>query len=152
MQIVCIPGYVCIVFPQLRERLSLLKVAQAEEEERKRKEIMSAKKVHCLFLSLVLLPVPHSQVRDVASASFPGWECCQCLIPRPGVCFQCLIPRPGVLPVPHSQVRCVLQVPHFLAGSVSSASFPGWECCQCLIPRPEVLPVPHSQASASYPG
>ena len=30
---------------QLRERLSLLKVAEAEEEEKKRKEILSAKLV-----------------------------------------------------------------------------------------------------------
>jgi len=30
---------------QLRERLSLLKVAEAEEEERRRREILSAKQV-----------------------------------------------------------------------------------------------------------
>ena len=49
--------YICIVCPQLRERLSLLKVAQAEEEEKKRKEIMSAKKVRCLLFSPAVLLV-----------------------------------------------------------------------------------------------
>ena len=42
---------------ELRERLSLLRVAEAEEEERKRKEIAATKQVP---LSLSIFPVVHS--------------------------------------------------------------------------------------------
>ena len=64
---------------QLRERLSLMKVAEAEEEEKRRKDILSAKQV-CALCTIYL---PHCTYvccyYPVCTCAHEGWrDWCVC--------------------------------------------------------------------------